>query len=153
MIKMQDIGELGYGGLVTLAEWYDDKRIEEGKITKKDILKKISTYAYVLPGGLCTLTSAFGWVRALKPWDEHISHGFIYDFPRFLKNIVGAMREPAGKGSSSAAVREAERLLELQRRRSTSKQLNEGRHTSAWAYTPEEVRGVVGQGHTVRDYA
>ncbi len=153
MIKMQDIGELGYGGLVTLSEWYDEKRIGEGKITKKDVLKKISTYAYVIPGGLCTLTSAFGWVRALKPWDEHISHGFIYDFPRFLKNIVGAMREEAaGKHSSSAAVREANRILE-QQRRSASRQLGAGRHTSAWAYTPEEVKGVVGQGHTVRDYA
>lgn len=151
MIKMQDIGELGYGGLVTLSEWYDDKRIEEGKITKKDILKKISTYAYVLPGGLCTLTSAFGWIRALKPWDEHISHGFIYDFPRFLKNIVGAMKAEAGKGSSSAAVREAQRILE--RRKTTSRQLTEGRYTGAWAYTPEDARGVVGQGHTVRDLA
>lgn len=109
-IKMQDIGELAYGGLVTLTEWYDDKRIDEGKITKKDVLKKASFYGYLIPGGFCTLTSAFGWVRALKPWDEHIQHGFIYDFPRFIKNMVGAMRTE--RGSSSAAVREAQRILQ-----------------------------------------
>lgn len=116
MIKMQDIGELGYGGLVTLSEWWDDKRIGEGKITKKDVLKKASFYAYLIPGGLCTLTSAFGWVRALKPWDEHISHGFIYDFPRFIKNTVNAMREETAKGSSSAAVRQAQKILEQKQR-------------------------------------
>lgn len=27
------------------------------------------------------------------------------------------------------------------------------RQVSSWAYTPEEARGAVGQGHTVRDYA
>ena len=129
MIKMQDIGELGYGGLVTLATWYDDKRITDGKITEKDIIKKMSTWAYLVPGGLATLTSAFGWVRALKPWDEHISHGFIYDFPRFIKDTVTAMRTES-RSSSSAAVREAQRVLD--QRQSTSRQLTQGRSTSRY---------------------
>lgn len=113
MIKMQDLGELGYGGLVTLTKWWDDKRIDEGKITEKDVLKKASFYGYLIPGGLCTLTSGFGWVRALKPWDEHISHGFIYGFPGFIRDLVGSLREAGGRGSSSAAVQEANRILRL----------------------------------------
>lgn len=129
-LRMQDIGELGYGGLVTLAEWYDDKRINEGKITKKDVLKKASFYAYLLPGGFCTLTSAFGWVRALKPWDEHVSHGFIYDFPRFIKNMVGAMRT---ERSSSAAVSEAQRIL---RQKQSARLLSSGQQTQR-SYQPE----------------
>ena len=131
MIKMQDIGELGYGGLVTLATWYDEKRITDGKITEKDIVKKMSTWAYLVPGGLATLTSAFGWVRALKPWDEHISHGFIYDFPRFIKDTVTAMRTEAGRSNSSAAVREAQRVLE-QRQRTSSRQLAQGKSTGRY---------------------
>ena len=112
MIKMQDIGELGYGGLVTLSEWYDQKRIDEGKLTNKDILKKVSLYAYLIPGGIATLTSAFGWWRGVKPWDEHISHGFIYDFPRFVKNMVDVMGEDTSRNAGdSAAVREAQRIL------------------------------------------
>lgn len=107
-IKMQDLGELGYGGLVTLTAWWDDKRIAEGKITEKDVLKKASFYGYLIPGGFCTLTSAFGWVRALKPWDEHISHGFIYDFPRFIKDMVTSMRT---EGGAAAAVKEAQRIV------------------------------------------
>lgn len=129
MIKMQDLGELGYGGLVTLTQWWDDKRIADGKITEKDVLKKASFYGYLIPGGLCTLTSAFGWVRVLKPWDEHISHGFIYDFPRFIKNIVGAMRETST--TQSSAVREAQRVL-----REKQKALGAGRETSR-TYQPE----------------
>jgi len=121
MIRMQDLGELGYGSLVTLTEWWDQKRIDEGKITKKDVLKKASTYGYLLPGGLATLTTAFGWMPALKPWDEHIAHGFIYDFPRFIKNVVGSMREEAGT-RSSAAVREAQQIL-AQHRAGTARQL------------------------------
>lgn len=113
MIRMQDLGELGYGGLVTLTEWWDQKRIDEGTITKKDVFKKASTYGYLLPGGAALLTTAFGWVPALKPWDEHIAHGFIYDFPRFIKNVVNAMREET---SSSAAVREANRILAQRRK-------------------------------------
>lgn len=122
-IKMHDIGELAYGGLVTLTEWYDDKRIDEGKITKKDVLKKASFYGYLIPGGLCTLTSAFGWVRALKPWDEHISHGFIYDFPRFLKNVVTSMKTE--RGSKSSAVEQANKIL---RQQQAAKQLPTGRY-------------------------
>lgn len=133
-IKMQDLGELSYGGLVTLAEWWDDKRIEEGKITKKEVLKKASFYGYLIPGGFCTLTSAFGWIRALKPWDEHISHGFIYDFPRFIKNMVGAMRTEAGRGSESAAVKEAQRIL--RQRQATQKALQAGRYPAP-AYKTE----------------
>ena len=133
MIRMHDIGELGYGGLVTLSEWWDDKRIEEGKLTKKDVLKKASFYAYLIPGGLCTLTSAFGWVRALKPWDEHISHGFIYGFPGFIRDMVNAMREEAGRSSSSAAVREANKVL---LRGQTARQLQTGRYPAP-AYKEE----------------
>jgi hypothetical protein len=126
---MQDVGELAYGGLVVAGEWYDDKRIDEGKITKKDILKKASFYAYLIPGSIATLTSAFGWWKAVKPWDEHISHGFIYDFPRFVKNMVDAMGEPTNRGAGdSAAVIEAQRILTA-KKQAASRQLGAGRGT------------------------
>ena len=31
MIRIEDIGEIAYGGTVTLAEWWDNKRIAEAK--------------------------------------------------------------------------------------------------------------------------
>lgn len=132
-IRKEDTGELAYGGLVTATEWWDQKRIDEGKITEKDILKKYSTYAYVVPGGLATIFSAFGVWRRMERWNEHISHGFIYDFPRFLKNVVNAMRE-GGAGAKSAAVREAQRILRDKQRAAAL--LGSGRGTGR-TYEPE----------------
>jgi inosine/xanthosine triphosphate pyrophosphatase family protein len=111
---MQDIGELAYGGLVTLTEWWDTSRVTKGTLTKKQILKKASFYTYLVIGLGATLVSAFGWWRGKEKWMEHISHGFIYDLPRQIYNNVQDLRTPPGPsttGAESEAVRQAREIL------------------------------------------
>lgn len=110
MIRMQDFGEIAYGGAVTLTEWWDNKRVEEGKLAKKDILKKASFYTYLGVGLPATLMSAFGWWRPAEKWMEHISHGFLYDMPRFIMNVVQSMGT-ASRATRSDAVRQAQEIL------------------------------------------
>ncbi len=109
MIRTEDIGELAYGGLVTALKYFDSKRIAEGKLTDKAILKKMSTYGYLVPGAGATILSAFGSWRRYNTWLEHISHGFIYAFPGWLTNVVQTMSSNSNAGS--AAVREAQRII------------------------------------------
>lgn len=115
MIRMQDLGEIAYGGVVTLTEWWDDRRIEDGKITQKDIWKKASFYTYLGIGLPATLISAFGWWRQMETWAEHISHGFFYDMPRFIYNVVKSMGTESRSRAGSNAVQQAQEIL---RRRS-----------------------------------
>lgn len=110
MIRMEDFGEIAYGGVVTLTEWWDNQRITEGKIAKKDILKKASFYTYLGVGLTATLSSAFGWWRTQEKWMEHISHGFLYDMPRFILNVVQSMGT-ASRSVQSDAVRQAQEIL------------------------------------------
>lgn len=128
MIRMEDFGEVAYGGAVTLTEWWDNKRVEDGKIAKKDVFKKASFYTYLGVGLTATLSSAFGWWRAQEKWMEHISHGFLYDMPRFTLNIVQSM----GAGSRSTrsdAVRQAQEILR-------QRQLAQGRSTGVSQISP-----------------
>jgi len=119
MIKLQDVGVLGYGGLVTGLTAWDEKRIAEGTITEKDLVKKAGFWGYLVPGGLSLVANAFGWMRRYEPWTERLSHGFIYGFPAFLKDVVDIYREEVpsartarGAGAKpSPAVAEAQRLL------------------------------------------
>ncbi len=129
-IRVQDMGELTFGGLVTAAKWWDKQRENQGKITSKDILKRYSLWAYLVPGGAATIMSAFGVWRRQEAWNEHISHGFIYGFPQFLLDVVDAMKET---GTSSSAVREANRIV--QDRAHAAKQLVAGK--TARSYQPE----------------
>jgi len=111
MIRMQDIGEITYGGAVTLTEWWDDRRIADGRIAKKDIWKKASFYTYLGIGLPATLMSAFGWWRNMEKWTEHISHGFLYDMPRFVYNIVKSMSTESQGRTGSDAVKQAQDIL------------------------------------------
>jgi len=111
MIRMQDVGEIAYGGAVTFTEWWDNKRIKEGKIATKDVFKKASFYTYLGIGLPATMMSAFGWWRRYERWLEHLSHGFLYDFPRFILNLVQSLGTE--RRSQSDAVREAQRILQL----------------------------------------
>ena len=117
-IRMQDLGEIGYGGAVTLTEWWDDRRIADGRIAKKDIWKKASFYTYLGIGLPATLISAMGWWRQMGLWCEHVSHGFLYDMPRFIYNVVQAMSTESRSQTNSDAVRQAQEILN--RRRSTT---------------------------------
>lgn len=115
---VQDLGELVYGGAVTGFRRYDQKRVDEGKIGKKDILKKVGFYTYLVPGLICTGATAFGWLRKWNPWTERMTHGFIYDIPNFTMSLVDAFKEE-GAGS---LISEAERIArEAAARRSPRK--------------------------------
>jgi len=126
MIRIQDLGEIGYGGLVTATEWWDNKRIDEGKIGAGDVFKKASTYTYLGIGVAATLMSVFGWLPRYEPWAEHVSHGFLYDIPRFARNMTLALTAGGrrGRGSESKAVDQANRIL---REKMKTKALTEGR--------------------------
>jgi len=134
MIRIEDFGEIVYGGAVTVTEWWDNKRIEEGKLTKKDIFKKASFYTYLGIGLAATLSSVFGWMRRWERWSEHLSHGFMYDLPRFAYNLSKSMSAAGRSSSESAAVLEAQRILE--RRSVTQRALAEGQPTHR-SYQPE----------------
>lgn len=119
MIKLQDVGVLGYGGLVTGLTAWDEKRIEEGTITEKDLVKKAGFWGYLVPGSVSLFANAFGWMRRYEPWTERLSHGFIYGFPAFVKDVVdiykeepvGARGAAGGAAAKHAAVMEAQKLL------------------------------------------
>jgi hypothetical protein len=111
-MRVEDIGELAYGGLVVGARELDSGRMAKGKLTEKDILKKYETYAYLVPGVGATLMSAFGWMRRYETWAEHVSHGFIYAFPGFLVDTVRTMTgSTTSSAAKRAAVKEAQRIL------------------------------------------
>jgi hypothetical protein len=130
---MQEFSEIAYGGAVTVTEWWDNKRIAAGTLATKQILKKASFYTYLGIGLPATLMSAFGWWKKGEKWTEHLSHGFLYDFPRFIYNIVQALRTTsASPASESRAVQEAKEIL----RREQSRQLGVGRPLSR-TYQPE----------------
>lgn len=112
MIRIEDFGEITYGGAVTLAEWWDNKRITDGKIGTKDVFKKASFYTYLGVGLTATLMSVFGWMARYQKWQEHVSHGFFYDLPRFTYNLSKAMTSEGKGRSGSAAVQEAQRILQ-----------------------------------------
>lgn len=143
-IRMQDIGELAYGGLVTGAEWWDSNRITQGTLLDSEVFKKAGFYAYLVPGLFATLASAFGWWRRQELWVEHISHGFLYDVPRFLYKTVQSMgTTTAGRRTQSEAIRQAQQIL-AQRQRgpqpsAPSRQLPTGASTRILTPNGEEV--------------
>ena len=133
MIRIEDFGEVAYGGAVTLSEWWDNKRILEGKLATKDVFKKASFYTYLGVGLTATLMSVFGWMRRYEGWTEKLSTGFLYDLPRFAYNMSQTVSAGSGRGSASAAVQEAQRII---KEGSTRRQLAEAKVTDR-SYQPE----------------
>lgn len=123
MIRIQDFGEVVYGSAVTLATWWDNKRIADGRIGTKDVMKKASFYTYLGVGLVATLMSVFGWMRRYEVWAEKISTGFLYDLPRFTYDLSKTLSAAGGRASEGSAVREAQRILQ---QRSTQRQVTEG---------------------------
>ncbi|MDD5511973.1 MAG: hypothetical protein PHI12_14390, partial [Dehalococcoidales bacterium] len=60
MLKIQDTGELVYGGVVTLCDWLDDNRVKKGTLAANKIWKKYATWAFLGIGVAATLMSIFG---------------------------------------------------------------------------------------------
>lgn len=123
MIRIESFGAFAFGGLQTAAEWWDNQRINEGKIATKDVFKKASFYTYLGVGLSATLVSVFGWMRRYERWAEPISHGFLYDMPRFAYSLSKSLGAASPRESNSAAVQEAQRIMNERR----AKQLAEGK--------------------------
>jgi hypothetical protein len=126
-IVIEDIGEVAYGGLVTLTEWWDTKRIAAGKIQKKELLKQAHFYTYIVIGLGATIVSAMHLWKGKDSWMEHISHGFMYDLPRQAFNAVQALKTPPGlstTGADSSAVRQARAILEQKAREAAHMRAN-----------------------------
>lgn len=115
-IKMQDFSEIVYGGGVTFAEWWDNKRIKAGTLTKSDIVKKAGTWVYLGVGLVATLSSSFGWWRKQEIVMEKLSTGFLYALPGFIYHTIQDTKTTQGAGRTrSDAVAEAQRILEQRR--------------------------------------
>ncbi len=115
MLRMQDVGELAYGGLVMGAQWLDSDRIKKGKLVATAIWKKYSTWTFLGIGLIATLMSAFGWMRRYESWAEHVSHGFIFYLPIFVKEMVSNTGTGTGRTGSASAVAEAQKILATRR--------------------------------------
>ena len=136
MIKVEDLGEVVYGGAVTVSEWWDSKRIEEGKLASKDVLKKTSFYTYLGVGLIATLMSVMGWMPRYRVWAEKVSTGFFYDIPRFAYNMSKTLSAEGGSRGGSTAVKQAQRVMKERA------QLGSGT-PAARSYQPEFKKSLV----------
>lgn len=112
MIKLQDLSELGYGGLVTgLAAW-DAKRLEEAAYLEKEVYKSAKFWGFLAPGVGSIVMNMLGKPRGSEPITERLMHGFIFGFPSFIKETIEAVRvEGASTKARGGAVADAQRLL------------------------------------------
>jgi hypothetical protein len=115
MIRVQDIGELVYGGAVTLGAYLDDKRVTKGELVATAFWKKYSTWVYLGIGVAAVAMSAMGWMRKYESWAEHVSHGFIYALPGFALNMIRSMQDTPGVPIAGRGVAEAQALLNQRR--------------------------------------
>lgn len=107
MLQVSDLSELVYGGLVTLAEDQDKKRITGGNLTDADVLKKYGTYAYFVPGIISVGAVAFNYLPRYASTTTRLAHGFIYDLPRQTMSLINAL---SAKSTAASATATAQRI-------------------------------------------
>lgn len=135
MLRVQDLGELAYGGIVTGLEYWDEKRVEKGELAATSIWKKFSTWAYLGVGVIALAMTSFGWLRQYDRWTENISHGFIYGVPGFIRTVItNATATTSGTRGNAAA--EAQRMLDARRNAANQRLLSSGKTTER-TYQPE----------------
>jgi hypothetical protein len=110
-LSVWDISEVAYGGVVTLADWWDSDRVKKAQIADKDVLKKAGFWTFAVLGLGATLMSAFGWWRKAAPVTERMSHGFLYAVPGFIYKTVQSLRATTGANTRGDAVAEAQRII------------------------------------------
>lgn len=137
MLRVYDVGELVYGGAVTLGAYLDDKRVTKGEIVATAFWKKYSTYIFLGVGVIAMALSAFGWMRRYDAWFEHVSHGFIYGLPAFVLNMARSLETTPRAPIAGNAAAEAARLAAL-RRAAANRQLGSGKDTN---WIPEVPAG------------
>ncbi|MDP2659698.1 MAG: hypothetical protein Q8R28_03095, partial [Dehalococcoidia bacterium] len=123
-ITVHDIGELGLGGIIAGAKWWDNKRLAAGTLDKTKVLKKASFWSYVIGGGGSVLISAVGWMPRQSKWFDNMTHFAIGYLPIFLLDTISNVQGTAIAGGG-AAVAEAQRILA--QRRQAALQLAAGR--------------------------
>lgn len=138
MLRTQDVGELAYGGAVTLAQWWDGDRITKGTLTDKDVLKKAGFYTFLGIGVVATAVNLMGWWRRGDQWTERLAHGFIYGLPGFVYSTVTSLRTTAGARSRSDAVAQAQAILR-QRAAAEAGRAAGGRSTGYNVVDPNEI--------------
>jgi len=111
MLRLEDVGAFAYGGIVTGASILDDRRIKDLTITEKEVFKKMETWAYLGPGVAALLASGMGWLPRQAVWVDKIATGFIYDAPRFMKNVWESQKTTTPGGAQSRAVYEARQRI------------------------------------------
>lgn len=142
MIRVEDLGELGYGGVVTLTDWWDEKRIASGKLAANAMWKKYSTWSYLGIGLVATLMSAFGWMRRYDNWTENISHGFIYGLPGFVRTVIKSTGTAGRPASGADAIAQANAILAA--RREAARQIAGGGQATQRTYEKEfQATGVL----------
>lgn len=114
MIKLQDLSELGYGGLVTGMAAWDVKRLEEAAYLEKEVYKSAKFWGFVAPGVAATVMNVIGKPRGSEPITERLMHGFIFGFPSFIKETIEAVKVEVGGKARGGAVADAQRLLAQQ---------------------------------------
>lgn len=114
-LRMQDLGEVAYGGAVTLADWWDQKRIVAGTLTEKAILKKAGFYTYLVIGLAAAVVNIAGWWRRGDMWTERLMHGFFYGLPGFIYVTAKNLQGTAVTHGRSDAVAQAQEILRQRR--------------------------------------
>ena len=136
-LRMSDVSEVVYGGVVTLGTWWDEKRITAGTLTDKEVLKKASFWTYLGIGIPATLMTAMNW------WDakagkvtERLAHGFLFGFPAFLYTTVKSMKETTS--TRGDAVAQAQEILR-QRSQKRANAEHAGAKTGYEVISPYEI--------------
>ena len=132
MITKEHIGPLLYGGAVTLTQWYDDKRMSQGKLTSKDVFKMVSTWTFLGIGVLSLVLTI--WWRRYQGWTDRLTSGFLYGLPGFIYTTVKAT-SGTSRAAGGGAIAEAQAVLN-QKLAAINKQLGAGKNT-ARSYQPQ----------------
>ncbi len=118
MIRIEDVGEVGYGAIFAGCSWWDNKRMKEttNPLKQEEVFKKASFWAFVGIGLPATLISSLNWMPRQNKWFEHMSHGFLFYLPSFILDTAKSLGTPAsGITHSSAAIAEANRIIQTRR--------------------------------------
>lgn len=138
MITVEHTGPVIYGGAVTLARWYDNKRITAGTLQNKQIFKKYSTWAYLVPG-VASLIATIWW-KKYQGWTDRLTAGFLFGLPGFIYDSARAS-SGAATTAGAGAVAEAQRILA--QKRAEAAQLAAGHQTGRTYEKEFQATGVL----------
>jgi len=111
---VQDLSEIFYGAALVGGEWWDGKRIADGKLTNKDVLQKAAFHIYLWPGLIAALANAMG-AFSNRPkvaiTMEKLSTAFLFYLPMEIYHSVKALKSTTNSSTGGTALREAQQIL------------------------------------------